>query len=71
MSRAEMECLVIPSLLIGFGIGLWGIMFVRAIRRSFRDAPPPEPWGSTDYAPEDYIPLDELYRRYPTDGKEE
>lgn len=36
MSQAEIECMMIPSILIGLGIGLWGIMFVRAIRREYR-----------------------------------
>ena len=36
MTRAEMECMTMLSVLIGLGIGLWGIMFVRAIRREYR-----------------------------------
>lgn len=52
MSRAEMECLVIPSVLGGLAIGVWLIVFVQAIWRMFRPAAPPEP-GDFDYEPDE------------------
>lgn len=44
-------------------------LLIRALRAAFDQSVTerPEPWGSSDYAPEKYIPLGELYRRRAAD----
>ena len=72
MGRADLECISIAALVLGLLIGLFFINFAQAVRAELSKKPsePPEPWGSGDYPPEKYIPLGELYKRYPPEDKE-